>query len=335
MESQTFSQTVACQFICRQPGLVPLGLGVPTGPQYLVRKIQSIDFPAEPLRPPQQTVRSPVVIDENGDPDDKAAYDGLYPEKSLRLRRFYNIGAGRFWHPYWTNIDRASDRYPAFANGVLSIDVDLMSLEPLPMDDGTAELMYSSHFLEHLPEESVRHVLREACRVLKPDGVFRVTTPDALLEYRAYKERDWAFYSWRDFYSRPGNYEHLIRIPLNQASIQQLFLYRIASHVSTLHVASKTERLEDVQVDALFSSLPLGDALDYCTNRCDPLLQYHYPSNHISWWSSEKMIRALHEAGFREAYRSGYGQSFAPPMRNTRLFDKMIPAVSLYVEARK
>lgn len=335
MDSQTYSQTVACQFVCRQPGLVPLELGVPAGPQYLVRKIQSLESPVELALPAKKVPRPPVLIDENGDPDDKGAYHGNYPEKSLLLRRFYNIGAGRFWHPYWTNIDRASDRFSAFANGVLSIDVDLISREPLPMDDNTAELVYSSHFLEHLPEESVRHVLREACRVLKPGGILRVTTPDALLEFRAYRERDWHFYSWRDFYSRPGNYEHLIKKPLNQASIQQLFLYRMASHVSTLHVASTTERLDDAQVDELFSTLPLCDALDYCTHRCDPLLQYHYPSNHISWWSPEKMIQAMLGAGFREAFRSGFGQSFAPPMRNIRLFDKMIPSVSLYVEAKK
>ena len=344
MESQTYSQTLSCRIVCRQPGLLPYGFGFPMGPQYLVRKIDSSESVFEQSRPILHSMSAktakpkpslPVVIDENGEPDDKAAYEGRYPEESLRFRRFYNIASGKFWHPYWTNVDRASGWGDPLRADAGFIDVDLLTREPFPVGNDSAELVYSGHGLSHLPDEGVRHVLLEAFRILKPGGYLRTSTPDIALEYRAFQERDWSYYSWRDFYSRPGNFEHLFNVPLNRASIQQLFLWRFASHVSTLHVSSTTERVDDEQVDTLFSTLPLNEALDYCSSRCDPALQRKGPSSHISWWSFEKMNQALLEVGFRQVFRSGFGQSFAPPLRNTKIFDKTRPPTSLYVEARK
>ena len=344
MESQTYSQTLSCRIVCRQPGLLPYGFGFPMGPQYLVRKIDSSEGAGEwvrpvkhakPVSPERNKPAPPVVVDENGDPDDKAAYEGRYPQESLRFRRFYNLAPGKFWHPFWTNVDRASGWGDPLKADAGFIDVDLLRREPFPVGNDSAELVYSGHALSHLTDEGVRHVLLEAFRILKPGGYLRTSTPDILLEYRAFQDRDWPFYSWRDFYSKPGNYEHLFNRPLNQASIQQLFLWRFASHVSTLHASSPTERIGDEEVDKLFSTLPMNEALDYCSSRCLPALQRQGPSSHISWWSFEKMSRAMTEVGFREVFRSGYGQSFAPPMRNTKIFDKTRPPASLYVEARK
>jgi hypothetical protein len=43
----------------------------------------------------------------------------------------------------------------------------------------------------------------------------------------------------------------------------------------------------------------------------------------------------LRESGFTEIYRSGYGQSFSPVMRDVDLFDNTHPKISLYMEAIK
>ena len=59
---------------------------------------------------------------------------------------------------------------------------------------------------------------------------------------------------------------------------------------------------------------------------------YERPGDHVSRWNPEKLIAALGEAGFK-AYRSGFGQSACPVLRNTRYFDNTHPAMSLYIEA--
>lgn len=51
-------------------------------------------------------------------------------------------------------------------------------LEPLPLPDNGAEVVYCSHFLEHVPRESVPGLLREFHRVLAPGGSLRLVTPD-------------------------------------------------------------------------------------------------------------------------------------------------------------
>jgi len=59
------------------------------------------------------------------------------------------------------------------------------------------------------------------------------------------------------------------------------------------------------------------------------------PGNHITWWSYEKINQYLRDAGFTNVYRSGYGQSISPILRNVNIFDNTHPQMSVYVEAVK
>lgn len=43
----------------------------------------------------------------------------------------------------------------------------------------------------------------------------------------------------------------------------------------------------------------------------------------------------LEIAWFKKIFKSGWGQSFSPLMRDTFLFDKTHPKISLYMEAVK
>jgi predicted SAM-dependent methyltransferase len=48
----------------------------------------------------------------------------------------------------------------------------------IPLADGVADFVYSSHFLEHLFRKDGEHLLTESYRVLKPGGTVRVVVPD-------------------------------------------------------------------------------------------------------------------------------------------------------------
>ena len=39
-------------------------------------------------------------------------------------------------------------------------------------------MVYSSHFLEHIPRDQVAPFLQECWRILKPGGVLRIVVPD-------------------------------------------------------------------------------------------------------------------------------------------------------------
>lgn len=79
-----------------------------------------------------------------------------------------NIGCGSHFFPEWTNVDLAP------ARGVLGMDIR----KPLPWPDGSFDLTYSSHVLEHLEPQDGVDLMREQFRLLKPGGLCRVAVPD-------------------------------------------------------------------------------------------------------------------------------------------------------------
>lgn len=260
---------------------------------------------------------------------------GLYdefPRESLIHKRFYNIGSGLFHHPYWTNIDYTSEHYSVVQRHPF-IHHDLMELAPLPIEDQTAEIIYSSHTIEHVSDEAVFNLLKETYRVLRPNGHLRLTTPDMNLSYDAYMRQDIGFWYWRDWYSRPGTWEQLFKMPLCQASIPQLFLCQFASELSDITVAESEKKYSDDEILDVFSTNPMEEAIDYFAGQCS--FNPNYPGSHISWWTHDKLLSFLRAAGFSQGYMSGYGQSQSPPLRDTDYFDNTHPRVSLYVEAER
>lgn len=275
-------------------------------------------------------------IPNKNDNNDIALYYKIYGKEAVKNRRFYNIGAGGFRHPAWTNVDHESEWYKD-AQGI-GIDWDLLSLTPIPVEDNSAEIVYSSHTIEHITDEAAQNMFNESHRILREGGYFRVTAPNIDTAYRAYKENDRHYYygnesDWRNI---PEDYQRVkLNKPLNKASIQQIFLWRFASSASTLHADGSSERISDEELDRVFREWNYEEALNYCISKCSFEVQKKYPGNHINWWNKDKLFRMLKIAGFDNIYLSGYGQSFSPVLRNTSFFDSTHPKISFYVEAVK
>lgn len=100
-----------------------------------------------------------------------------------------HLGCGPHVFPGWANLDVSGPP------GVIAYDLR----RPLPVDTATVEFVYSEHFLEHVPFETGVTLLRECARVLRPDGVIRISTPDlrALVdEYLAGRTSEWEDMAW-------------------------------------------------------------------------------------------------------------------------------------------
>ena len=100
-----------------------------------------------------------------------------------------NLGCGSRVHPDWVNIDY----FPTamfrrfFSRSSLPVNFVNHDLRKgIPIGDSSADAVYSSHLLEHLPPESVPLFLREHRRVLKTGGVARIVVPDLELAARQY-----------------------------------------------------------------------------------------------------------------------------------------------------
>lgn len=274
-----------------------------------------------------------VVVRRTFEDRDRRNYRDLYSEDALANRRFYNVGAGLFSHPYWTNVDYPSEHYAGVQAKQSFIPHDLMSLAPLTIDTGSAEAIYTSHTVEHVKDQAVAKLFSEAYRVLKPGGFIRVTTgPDADTDYAAMTRGDHKWFYWDEDVSQAGWQRDYLRPPV-EVSLKQRWLFDFASAASEncRHPAKK--KFSDREIDEVLSSMPFDAALDTFANAVD--FQPEHPGLHVSWWSHDKAIRMLQEAGFKTVYRSGHGQSHCPILRNTWYFDNTHPQISLYVEAMR
>jgi predicted SAM-dependent methyltransferase len=83
--------------------------------------------------------------------------------------RYLNLGCGNRYHPEWINIDLLP-RGP----GVLVHDLS----KDFPFRENSCDVVYSSHFLEHLPRSAALPFMKECYRILRPKGIVRAVVPD-------------------------------------------------------------------------------------------------------------------------------------------------------------
>ena len=83
--------------------------------------------------------------------------------------KLLNIACGERYHKHWTNID-----FHANSNLVKKVNI----LGGLPFEKDSFDVIYNSHFLEHLSPSQAKFVLKEARRLLKKGGILRIVVPD-------------------------------------------------------------------------------------------------------------------------------------------------------------
>jgi SAM-dependent methyltransferase len=114
-------------------------------------------------------------------------------------RALLNLGCGTRTHPAWTNLDFSPyarlagwPRVSALAArlGLLSpgryrqlrgMDPDVIHWDlrrGAPFPEGTFDVVYHSHLLEHMDRDAGAAMLAECLRIVRPGGVLRVVVPD-------------------------------------------------------------------------------------------------------------------------------------------------------------
>lgn len=260
-------------------------------------------------------------------------YQKLYGKDSLDNKRFYNIGAGGFYHHYWTNIDYATDYYANYQKSGF-INHNLMSLADIPVESNTAEIVYTSHTIEHISEMAVAKMLSESFRILKRRGGLRVTAPNAWLDYRAYQNNDIEYFFWyKKWFLNNTNWTKNFSKSPADASIEQLFLTHMLSPRAQIILQNHPNKLSDAEVKEVIKTHSFEQAMNILSEECE--FDENFAGNHISWWTPEKVMNLLKEVGFSDIYVSAYSQSGFVIMRDVSLFDSTMPYVSFYVEAIK
>lgn len=259
-------------------------------------------------------------------------YIRRYGSEEKARQRLYNIGAGSWSHSCWTNLDLPAQTEAYAKIQAPCIHHDLVSESALPIATGTADAVYCSHVVEHLPDAVVLTFMRDVFRCLHQGGVFRVTTgPCADLDWEALMREDEAWWYW----FKNMDVTNAADTELPQMTIYDYWLYSVATPKSQYSPSKCHKKLGSEEIKNLVKT-HIGNR-DGLLNQLTHALQFNYdsPGDHISWWNFEKLRKFLMEAGFTEIYRSAFGQSTLVLMRDLRHFDRTYPQISVYVEARR
>jgi predicted SAM-dependent methyltransferase len=112
-----------------------------------------------------------------------------------------HLGCGYRPKKDWINVDHA--RGPE-----VQVVWDLRC--GLPFADESCSAIFSEHFIEHIAKEDAASLLSECHRALQPEGVLRISTPDAELFFRAYAGD-------REFLAHPG-FSQAIDTPVDRVN---------------------------------------------------------------------------------------------------------------------
>lgn len=85
--------------------------------------------------------------------------------------KFLNLGCGMHYttSPEWTNVDFQKTGESVIAHNLL---------QGVPFENGSFDLVYHSHVLEHFSPAEGKKFMAECFRVLRPGGIIRVAVPD-------------------------------------------------------------------------------------------------------------------------------------------------------------
>lgn len=277
--------------------------------------------------------------------DNFDVYHELYPQDSIKNRRFYTVSGGGhlgfgtdFEHPYWTNLDlkRTIEKGLRQFNSKMDIPYDLLDQTPLPIETSSAEIILSQYTIEHIPETAATYFFKEAHRALKEGGILKIVTPNTELDVLAYLNKDRSYFHWNEWKSQEGVYQSLgYKSPLTEASLEQVFLSHFAANASEIHAGGNPNPISSETVKTVMATMEMDDALDYFTSKCSPEIQRTFRENHISWWSPTKLVRELKKAGFKRVNILAPCQSNSPVLRNPIHFDRLWNEVATFVEAVK
>jgi predicted SAM-dependent methyltransferase len=109
--------------------------------------------------------------------------------KEMAIKRL-NWGCGAEGEPGWINSDR---------KGGPGIDLSCNIRDGLPLESDSIDYIVSIHALQEVPYPDLIPVLQELRRVLKPNGVLRLSLPDLDKGIQAYQRND------RDYFLIPDD----------------------------------------------------------------------------------------------------------------------------------
>ena len=168
-------------------------------------------------------------------------------------KMFLNLGPGGVWKKpgsQWISLD-ADPRYA-------DVCVDLNHTPSIPFEDDTVDVIYSSHFFEHISIFAIDDLIGDCYRVLKEKGVLRIVIPDVIKSMREFLDSNQEFSLFKRRRQRNPNYtlfECLREDFLSQSLQKEVFGVQALAHQN----AFDYETMEKYLKKSGFKNIYLSD----------------------------------------------------------------------------
>ncbi len=254
----------------------------------------------------------------------------LYSINKIRKPRNLNIGSGsRLWLG-WTLIDEIVQKN--------ILNIDLSKGKKLPFEDASFDLIYTSHFLEHVSESTVNHVLLESSRVISNKGFLVIKLPnfDGIVKEFTFDQRPiTAAYRNADICTTWSNFGVTDNLD-NVASMVFAGFYtkNYGDHFTNptnLNLAQGYHGPARVSEDFLKSTFSCNDPEKISKVLSEQILSdpIFYRFNHQGSWSKDKFISIVENVGFKLVKVQG---SLSNSLRKKIPdFDSMLDISNLFV----
>jgi len=241
--------------------------------------------------------------------------------------RYLNVGGGDFLKENWRVLDYYSQWYD-YDEIFVDFNIDLEDEKRWPIDSDSYELIYSSHTLEHLSDETVGRTLEESLRILKSGGKIRINVPDIDIPLYHYEEgnKEWFEDVWLE------NYVDDIYFARDKCEGYDLEFY-LLSFFATYLARIRYEETDFGEVRQDYEEMEKNEFLNKYSSRIRDEWQREYPGWHRNWFTTDRLRRLIRSMGFKEIRVTNCRRSRIPEMCTTE-FDKR-PHMSLFIEATK
>ena len=219
--------------------------------------------------------------------------------KEQGFKKGVNLGAGKNWQKFnWIGIDKLDGNF-------------LNKKSKLPFQDNSIKYIYSSHFFEHISDDTANNLFKEIKRVLRNDGLLRIVVPNfELLHYSLINEDTTLMESlgfrgrpeWKNFDIEANNINFVLHWFANYTNYSEEILFDEKPR-DFFRGPPKIEREEVLETARNKSTLDFGK---WAVSKIDK--SFLKNGGHINAWTSNKFTECLKKVGIKSK-KMDYGKS--------------------------
>lgn len=213
---------------------------------------------------------------------------------------YLNVGGGQFVRDDWRVLDYYSDWYD-YGEVYIDFDVNLENLREWPIDDGSVDMVFTSHTLEHLSDDAVEHALDESARVLRPGGTIRISVPDVDIAVRHYELKNVSWFTEL----RPNNPPEELytsRHGQEEYVMEEYLLSVFATHLTNARTSGTTDDhcTDFAEVREDWETMECHDFFGKYSQMVRDEWQRANPGLHRNWFDEDRLTSLLRSAGFED-----------------------------------